>query len=139
MEFPKHIIEACAQATQLNRKIKELQTQLETHKEVIRSFALLQELDPEETMIKIPTPEGVTSVIFIRDKAKVKDDKNIEDLKRFLVPSTLEHIVEEQTVLTNTFADTFWNRPKTFSESERAVIYDFVRWEPQKPRVEPAK
>jgi len=139
MDFPKHIIEACAQATVINRKIKEMQEQLAVHKEVIRSFALLQELAPDETMIKIPTPEGVTSVVFIRDEAKVKDDKFIGDLKRLLVPSVLVHIVEEPPVLRNSFAKTFWEHPKTFKESDREVIYDFIRWEPQKPRIIPAK
>ena len=145
MNIPKQITAAATQLTFINRKVKELNKAANLLKEELRSYGaeVLPEaraIDPNTSMVEIPTEYGACSIIFPHDTPKLLKDAqvNIQLVKlRMTIPTWNKTFVESIDIQKG-FYDT-WATSDGYTTDERRLIKKVIGFEAATARVEPAK
>ena len=147
MNIPKSVVNAAAELTVINRKVKELNKAAALLKEELRAYgvAALPEaraLVPNTSMVEIPTEYGTCSIIFPHETPKLLKDAsvnvNVQLLKLRLPLAVWQQTFVESIDIQKGFYDT-WKLEESYTKSERKMIEKVIGFEEATPRVEPAK
>jgi hypothetical protein len=119
-----------------------LNKELDEKKSLIRDWASgemkkLRALDPTLTMLEVPTREGTLSVVFPSDKPCLRAAATLDTLVENLKSSRVGLVAEQKWALSKDFKKNWLLG--AFTKTEQKEILRVITFEPETPKVEPAK